>query len=126
MRGEDSLTRALWAGRPMLWQAYRQPDDAHHDKVLAFIDAYRRLAGDELPGASNGWVAQMRHYNGVPRGCDDWPSLLSTLAALSLRARAVADALAHGPELSATLVQCVREQLESRAFQTTQMPQDAQ
>ena len=39
VRGEDSLVRALWAGRPFVWQIYPQPeDDAHHAKLHAFLD----------------------------------------------------------------------------------------
>ena len=38
VRGEDSLVRALWAGKPMLWQIYPQHDDAHHAKLSAFLD----------------------------------------------------------------------------------------
>ena len=38
VRGEDSLVRALWAGQPLLWQAYPQHDGAHHDKLHAFLD----------------------------------------------------------------------------------------
>jgi uncharacterized repeat protein (TIGR03837 family) len=38
VRGEDSLVRALWAGQPMVWQIYPQHDNAHHDKLNAFLD----------------------------------------------------------------------------------------
>jgi uncharacterized repeat protein (TIGR03837 family) len=38
VRGEDSLVRALWAGKPFVWQAYPQQDQAHHDKLQAFLD----------------------------------------------------------------------------------------
>ncbi len=38
VRGEDSWVRALWAGRPFIWQAYPQHDDAHHAKIAAFLD----------------------------------------------------------------------------------------
>ena len=38
VRGEDSLVRALWAGRPFVWQIYPQHDDAHHAKLNAFLD----------------------------------------------------------------------------------------
>jgi uncharacterized repeat protein (TIGR03837 family) len=38
VRGEDSLVRALWAGKPLLWQIYPQSDTAHHDKLEAFLD----------------------------------------------------------------------------------------
>ncbi|RYG13916.1 MAG: elongation factor P maturation arginine rhamnosyltransferase EarP [Burkholderiales bacterium] len=39
VRGEDSLVRALWAGKPMIWQAYPQDDGAHLVKLDAFLDA---------------------------------------------------------------------------------------
>ncbi len=38
VRGEDSLVRALWAGKPFVWQIYPQDDNAHHDKLEAFLD----------------------------------------------------------------------------------------
>jgi uncharacterized repeat protein (TIGR03837 family) len=38
VRGEDSLVRALWAGKPLVWQIYPQDDDAHHAKLAAFLD----------------------------------------------------------------------------------------
>lgn len=38
VRGEDSLARALWAGRPFVWHIYPQHDDAHHAKLQAFLD----------------------------------------------------------------------------------------
>ena len=38
VRGEDSLVRALWAGRPLVWQLYPQSDDAHLAKLDAFMD----------------------------------------------------------------------------------------
>jgi uncharacterized repeat protein (TIGR03837 family) len=38
VRGEDSLVRALWAGKPFVWQLYPQHDDAHHTKLQAFLD----------------------------------------------------------------------------------------
>ena len=38
VRGEDSLVRALWAGQAFVWQIYPQHDNAHHDKLEAFLD----------------------------------------------------------------------------------------
>lgn len=37
VRGEDSLVRALWAARPMIWQPYPQQDDAHLIKLDAWL-----------------------------------------------------------------------------------------
>jgi uncharacterized repeat protein (TIGR03837 family) len=37
VRGEDSLVRALWAGKPLVWQIYPQDDGAHGPKLDAFL-----------------------------------------------------------------------------------------
>ena len=56
VRGEDSLVRALWAGRPFCWQLYPQDDSAHHAKLDAFLDWL-----DAPPG----WRQFHRSWNGV-------------------------------------------------------------
>ncbi len=38
VRGEDSLVRGLLAGIPAVWQIYPQHDEAHREKLLAFLD----------------------------------------------------------------------------------------
>ena len=38
VRGEDSLVRALWAGKPLVWQIYPQSDGVHLVKLQAFLD----------------------------------------------------------------------------------------
>ncbi len=59
VRGEDSLVRAIWAGKPWVWQAYPQDDGAHHNKVQA-------LLGRSQPGAA---VAALWHWwNNMPGG----------------------------------------------------------
>jgi uncharacterized repeat protein (TIGR03837 family) len=40
VRGEDSLTRALVAGRPLIWHIYPQDDHAHLEKIKAFCEWY--------------------------------------------------------------------------------------
>lgn len=57
VRGEDSLVRALWAGKPFIWQIYPQDDDAHHNKLNAFLDWLQ--APPSLRRAHRVW-------NGVP------------------------------------------------------------
>ena len=37
VRGEDSLVRAMWAGRPFLWQIYPQHDGVHRIKLDALL-----------------------------------------------------------------------------------------
>lgn len=38
VRGEDSVVRALWAGKPFIWHIYPQADGAHAAKLNAFLD----------------------------------------------------------------------------------------
>lgn len=59
VRGEDSLVRALWAGKPFAWHIYPQQDDAHHVKLDAFL---RRLD----PPAD--WSRFMCVWNGLDAG----------------------------------------------------------
>ncbi|MCC2596493.1 elongation factor P maturation arginine rhamnosyltransferase EarP [Pusillimonas sp. MFBS29] len=55
VRGEDSLVRALWAGKPMLWHIYPQDDNAHLIKLDAWLaqSPFQPLTG-ELMRAWNG------------------------------------------------------------------------
>jgi uncharacterized repeat protein (TIGR03837 family) len=65
VRGEDSLVRALWAGKPFAWHIYPQDDLAHHDKLQAFEAAL------DMP-------ADLRKFHAVWNGLETGP-----LAALS-------------------------------------------
>ena len=38
VRGEDSLVRAIWAGKAFLWQIYPQDNGAHWPKLKAFLE----------------------------------------------------------------------------------------
>ena len=55
VRGEDSLIRAIWAGKAFLWQIYRQDDGAHHAKLAAFLKASH--APDMVVQAHLAWNA---------------------------------------------------------------------
>ncbi|MEQ1488588.1 MAG: elongation factor P maturation arginine rhamnosyltransferase EarP, partial [Methylotenera sp.] len=37
VRGEDSWVRAIWAGKPFIWQPYIQTENAHLEKLNAFL-----------------------------------------------------------------------------------------
>ena len=52
VRGEDSFVRAQWAGKPFVWQIYRQEDGAHGPKLDAFLDLYLQGATAELAAAT--------------------------------------------------------------------------
>jgi uncharacterized repeat protein (TIGR03837 family) len=68
VRGEDSVIRALWAGKPFVWQIYPQHDGAHHVKLEAFLD---RL------GASPSLRAFHQHWNAGPATTDFPPAGIS-------------------------------------------------
>lgn len=48
VRGEDSLVRAIWAGKPFVWHIYQQEEDAHMIKLQAFLDLYTKDFPAEL------------------------------------------------------------------------------
>lgn len=37
VRGEDSLVRAIWSAKPMIWQPYYQDDNWHLEKLAAWL-----------------------------------------------------------------------------------------
>ena len=40
VRGEDSWVRAIWAGKPFIWQPYLQTENTHVTKLNAFLDLF--------------------------------------------------------------------------------------
>jgi uncharacterized repeat protein (TIGR03837 family) len=40
VRGEDSWIRAIWAGKPFIWQPYIQENNIHLIKLKAFLKRY--------------------------------------------------------------------------------------
>lgn len=64
VRGEDSLMRALWAGKPFVWHIYPQHDNAHHAKLNAFLDWLQAPAS----------LREMHHaWNGMASPATVWP-----------------------------------------------------
>jgi uncharacterized repeat protein (TIGR03837 family) len=53
VRGEDSVVRALWAGKPLVWNPYPQDDGAHWPKLDAFLD--RLAAPGSLRAFHRAW-----------------------------------------------------------------------
>ncbi len=48
VRGEDSWIRALWAGKPFIWQPYVQENNIHLIKLKAFLRSYCEDCEQEL------------------------------------------------------------------------------
>ena len=97
VRGEDSWLRAIWAGKPFVWQIYAQDDDAHHEKLQAFM---QRMA---LPLPLQNLF---RAWNGLQptMAASDWPALLQAGSCFTaLRA----DLLAQ-TDLSSQILRCLQ------------------
>ena len=70
VRGEDSAVRALWAGRPHVWQIYEQDDGVHADKLDAFM---ARWMADWPPTLKADVAAWWRAWNRLA----PWPNALA-------------------------------------------------
>ena len=98
VRGEDSLVRALWAGKPLLWQIYPQSDTAHHDKLEAFL---------EMLGANATLRRWHRLWNGVEAPRPEDALQPSDLANWQQTARGARARLMEMPDLTQALVDFV-------------------
>ncbi|ABE44987.1 elongation factor P maturation arginine rhamnosyltransferase EarP [Polaromonas sp. JS666] len=82
VRGEDSVVRALWAGKPFVWQIYPQHDDAHQAKLHAFLDMLD--APPSLRAFHAHWNADEIELAGGASPAPDLPAWqITTLAARS-------------------------------------------
>lgn len=79
VRGEDSLVRAQWAGRPFIWQIYPQQDAAHQAKLDAFLTLYTRSLPHELASRV---VAASQAWNKIESQALGWPDFLDALPEL--------------------------------------------
>ena len=91
VRGEDSLVRALWAGRPCVWQIYPQADGAHAAKLQAMLNAL-----SAPPDVAAVWQA----WNGARAG--PWPGL-PEFAPWQSQAEAARQSLLAQPDLTTQL-----------------------
>ena len=107
VRGEDSWVRAQWAGKPFVWQAYRQDDGAHAAKVDAFLALLLRNAAPDAADVLRRWT---HAWNGLDLPGDALPAWTPpVLAAASGAARAWRDQLRASPSLATRLLAFVAE-----------------
>jgi len=86
VRGEESFIRAQWAGRPLVWHIYPQEDDAHWDKLNAYLSLYVRdlsapataalrefwRAWNDGVECGNAWVGLLEHEAELKSHADRW------------------------------------------------------
>ncbi|HQV69923.1 MAG TPA: elongation factor P maturation arginine rhamnosyltransferase EarP [Thermoflexales bacterium] len=109
VRGEDSLARALWSGRPFIWQLYPQEENAHHAKLEAWLENYAAPFSVELREA----LADVhRAWNGAADADSIKPALQKLMAfwpEWQAAARARSDELAKLPDLAENLLRFVNK-----------------
>jgi uncharacterized repeat protein (TIGR03837 family) len=85
VRGEDSIVRAQWAGKPFVWHIYPQDENLHHVKLKAFLNRFcpeiTELSNftlawnDALPNAKpvgERWNALISDTNKVQQRTEAW------------------------------------------------------
>ncbi|MCR4305416.1 MAG: elongation factor P maturation arginine rhamnosyltransferase EarP [Gallionella sp.] len=84
VRGEDSFVRAIWAGKPFIWQIYPQHDAVHLKKLEAFLILYNEQPDDFASLAVQGlWKA----WNMESGAGQVWPAFVMSRGELNQRAR---------------------------------------
>lgn len=90
VRGEDSVIRAHWAGKPFIWQIYRQAEQAHLAKLQAFLQLMLADAPETLAELLNAlylafeqeqnfaalWPEFIRNYDAIQNLTLDWQGKL--------------------------------------------------
>ncbi|HSI38781.1 MAG TPA: elongation factor P maturation arginine rhamnosyltransferase EarP [Methylotenera sp.] len=111
VRGEDSWIRAIWAGKPFVWQPYIQAEDTHINKLNAFLDVYTNEASPEvktlLYQSSLAWSGQAEkqvHIQDNISKPEIWQHLITQLPALHAYAKQRADAFISQPDMATKLV----------------------
>ncbi|HEY9210933.1 MAG TPA: elongation factor P maturation arginine rhamnosyltransferase EarP [Methylotenera sp.] len=101
VRGEDSWIRAIWAGRPFIWQPYLQTEDTHLIKLKAFLDVFYSGCEDTAQQATiamhNAWASEQITES-------TWQDYLSNISTLETFTAQQTSALASQADLATNLV----------------------
>ncbi len=101
VRGEDSFLRAQWAARPFVWNIYRQDEDAHLEKLEAFVARYT----EHLPASTA--LATRQMFFAWNTGQDltmAWHHFAAQQERLKVHARQWAERLTENGDLAGNLV----------------------
>lgn len=109
VRGEDSLVRALWAGKPLIWQIYPTEDHAHWAKLNALLDS---ISHELSPESRAAWHRINHAWNQQTLSPGDWQRFISALPELSLHAERTRLTLRAQTELASWLVKTAFERLQ--------------
>ena len=112
VRGEDSFVRAAWAARPLVWQIYAQDQDAHLEKLEAWLARYPvPQAARDL---SRAWNRQGKNGMGSMAGALAAALAEPAWSAWRTAARTWDAQQAAGPDLADRLATFCAEKLKTR------------
>ncbi|MDO9365513.1 MAG: elongation factor P maturation arginine rhamnosyltransferase EarP [Methylotenera sp.] len=101
VRGEDSWVRAIWAGKPFIWQPYLQSEQTHITKLKAFLalfyDSFDNTSKQSSYDVHLAWV-------GNDISTDIWQHYLNNLASLKALTLQQSHTLATQADLATKLV----------------------
>lgn len=123
VRGEDSWIRAIWAGKPFIWQPYIQSDDTHIKKITAFLEIYTHstekqsteisstiyqanLAWSQRPATDSLTKTALKSTASLKKTLvqEPWASLINNLSEFQRYAEKRSNALINQPDLATKLV----------------------
>jgi len=92
VRGEDSIIRAHWAGKPFIWQIYRQDELAHQQKLRAFLQRFLLQASPEVAESVEAmfwawdheqdcvlvWQKYVENLQAIQQHTQDWLAFLTS------------------------------------------------
>ena len=111
VRGEDSVIRAHWAAKPFIWQIYRQADQAHLDKLQAFMQRYcAQMPTDAAPALTAFWLA----WNTNSHLADSWQKFSAMLPKIADYNQQWRTALTANGDLASNLVHFVEKKFIMR------------
>lgn len=115
VRGEDSIVRAIWAGKPFVWQIYSQTENTHLLKLDAWLarsdlpDSVRQLqcswnppsvnSPSDLLSLENPAFGMHLTQNLLPETFQNWQNIVTQLAGI----------LANQQDLATSLDRFIRE-----------------
>lgn len=109
VRGEDSLSRAVWAGKTLIWQIYPTGDNAHWAKLDALLAEYGRTLE---PSALQAWQQLNRDWNAQIFIPAHWDAVIAALPELRAQAEQQMRHLSEGEELAQWLVKTANQRLQ--------------
>jgi len=104
VRGEDSIVRAQWAGRPFAWHIYPQDENLHHKKLRAFLD---RFSPATMPGLAPFNEFNLRWNDALPAAGEwdaSWAAFAAAMRAIAARTEAWQQEMASHGDLAANLL----------------------